>query len=178
MFPEPVGVVKGHGTVAWQGSSSQSIAQDRCKTQSRIFIATPVDFSPQSKDFRVPASRAAPIAQPPVPRSSVYSPIRPVPNRRDTLNDAVQARPDNAQLKTKTRAGPDNATQDRVGPDNATKTPRTRHPDNRVRPRIRQKSRRIQNKTVPVRKTTYSRFKQVRDPILRYVTHVPGKYPT
>ncbi|GMF19138.1 unnamed protein product [Phytophthora fragariaefolia] len=61
-----------------------------------------------SKDFRVSIRRAAPI-----PRSSVHSPLRPVPNRRDTLNVTVKARPNNAQLKTKTRAGPDGAAQDR-----------------------------------------------------------------
>ncbi|GMF32001.1 unnamed protein product [Phytophthora fragariaefolia] len=107
--------------------------------------------------FRLP--ELSDNAAPPVSRSSVYSPLRPVPNRRDTLDDTVQARPDNAQLKTKTRAGPDNATQDRVGPDNATQTPRQRRPDNRARPRARQENRRINNKTVPVRKTIYSRFK-------------------
>ncbi|GMF55094.1 unnamed protein product [Phytophthora fragariaefolia] len=78
---------------------------------------------------------------------------------RDTLNDTVQARLDNVQLKMKTRAGPDNATQDRVGPGNATQTPRMQSPDVRARPRDRQENRRIKNKTVPVRKTIYARFK-------------------
>ncbi|GMF47742.1 unnamed protein product [Phytophthora fragariaefolia] len=158
--PERRQTTDRHGTAAWQGSISQSIAYDRCKAQSRIFFATLKWVSPlRSKDFRVPASRAAPITQPPVPRSSVYSPLKPVPNRRDTLNDTVQARPDNALLKTKTRAGPDNATQDRVVPDNAMQTPRTRRPDNCARPRASQENRRIKNKTTPVRKTIYSRFK-------------------
>ncbi|GMF57504.1 unnamed protein product [Phytophthora fragariaefolia] len=94
-----------------------------------------------------------------VPRSSAHSPLRPVPNRRDTLNDTIHACPDNAQLKTKTHAGSDNAAQDRVGPDNTTQPARTRRPDNRARLRARQENRRIKNKTVPVRKTIYSRFK-------------------
>ncbi|GMF58011.1 unnamed protein product [Phytophthora fragariaefolia] len=139
------------------------------KAQYRIFIATLNWISPlRFKDFRVPGSRAAPITQPPVPRSSLYSPIRPVPNRRDTLNDTAQARPDDTQPKTKTRAGPDNATQDRAGPDNATQdrvgpdnamqTPRTRSLDNRAPPRARQENIRIKNKTIPVSKTIYSRF--------------------
>ncbi|GMF25415.1 unnamed protein product [Phytophthora fragariaefolia] len=143
-----------HGTAALRGSSSQSIAYDRCKAQSRIFFAILKWISPlRPKDFRVTASRAAPITQPPVPQSSVYSPLRTVPYRRDTLNDTVKASPNIALPKAKTRAGPDNATQDRIGPDNATQTSRARHPE------ARQENRRIKNKTVPVRKTIYSRFK-------------------
>ncbi|GMF31501.1 unnamed protein product [Phytophthora fragariaefolia] len=120
------------------------------------------------------STQLAPTTQTLVPRSSVHSPLRPVPNRMHTLNDTVQAHPGNVLPKAKTHASPDNATQDCIDPDNATQPPRTRRPDNRAQT----KKRRIKNKTVPLRKTTRSRFKFVRDSILRYVTQLRGKYPT
>ncbi|GMF24455.1 unnamed protein product [Phytophthora fragariaefolia] len=52
-------------------------------------------------------------------QSSVNSPLMPAPNRRGTLNDTVQERPDNALPKDEDPCC-DNATQDCVGPDNAT----------------------------------------------------------